>query len=123
MTLINPRTPILLIHAKDPQKRIFSMALAVTLNLPELGYCSQFNGISISGTPNLYCETNVNLTLRANGSVRVRLVPFVHSQLQTHKGPFSSKLSFSWNSSSTPGGPQTPLGATVLAVNHKISVI
>ena len=49
------------------------MALAVILNqfnlkdpqvLPELGYHSQFNGIYISGTPNLYCETNVNLTLR-----------------------------------------------------------
>ena len=45
------------------------MALAVILNpfnfkdpqlLPELGYRSQFNGISISGTPNLYCETIIN---------------------------------------------------------------
>ena len=46
---------------------------------------SLFNGISIPGTHNLYCKFNVILTLRVykmepNGPVRVRLVPFVHSQ-------------------------------------------
>ena len=49
MTLAEILNPF---NSKDPQV------------LPELGYVSPFNGISISGTPNLYCKIKVNLTLR-----------------------------------------------------------
>ena len=81
-------------YAKDPQKRRFLQALTVIFNhfhfiTPQfdthLAMESPFNGISIPGTHNLYCNFNVILTLRVykmetNGPVRVRLFPFVHSQ-------------------------------------------
>ena len=89
-------------HFKTPQ---FDTHLAME---------SPFNAISIPGTHDLCCKFSVILTLRVykmepNGPVRVRLVPFVHSQsykqIRVHLDPNIHHLA-----GYPLGLPQGPLG-------------
>ena len=78
-----------------------------------------FNAISIPGTHNLCCKFSVILTLRVykmepNGPVRVRLVPFVHSQsyrpIKVHLVPNYHLSGVPPGTlSGTPRGTRTPL--------------